>query len=141
MSSSLFLKLERAADPGNVERHTWKAEDMAGAVVRHLKQMLSTKQGSSITCPDYGVPDVTHLLHDMTEALAVVQRGLKTSIQLYEPRLKNVQIRHVKNTNSLGQPAMLFEISGHILLSDGRRQAVRVGTAMDDRGNVELEEM
>lgn len=141
MSTSLLTKLERAADPNNTERHTWKAEDTASAVVRHIKQMLTTKHGSSITCPDYGVPDVTHLLHDMTEAGALIQRGVKTSIQLYEPRLKNVQIRHVRNTNAAGMPAMTFEISGHIVLSDGRRQPLRMGTSMDEHGNVELQEL
>lgn len=141
MTTSLFTKLERAADPNNTERHTWKAEDTASAIVRHIKQMLTTRHGSSITCPDYGVPDVTHLLHDITEAVAVIQRGVKASIQLYEPRLKNVQIRHVKNTNSIGQPSMMFEISGHILLADGRRQPVRIGTTMDEKGNVDLQEL
>lgn len=141
MSTSLFTKLERAADPNNTERHTWKAEDTAAAVVRHLKQMLSTRQGSSITCADYGVPDVTHLLHDLPEAIALIQRGVKASIQLYEPRLKNVQIRHVRNSNEVGQPAMAFEISGHILLPDGRRQPIRIGTSLDEHGNVELQEL
>lgn len=141
MSTSLFTKLERAADPNNTERHTWKAEDTAAAVVRHLKQMLSTRQGSSITCPDYGVPDVTHLLHDLPEAIALIQRGVKASMQQYEPRLKNVQIRHVRNSNEVGQPAMTFEISGHILLADGRRQPIRIGTSLDEHGNVELQEL
>ena len=141
MSNSLLTKLERAADPNNTERHTWKSEDTASSVVRHLKQMLTTRHGSSITCPDYGVPDITHLLHDMTEAVALIQRAVKASIQLYEPRLKNVQIRHVRSTNDVGMPAMLFEISGHIVLADGRRQPLRVGTTLDDKGNVELQEL
>lgn len=141
MSTSLLTKLERAADPNNTERHTWKMEDTASAVVRHIKQMLTTRHGSSITCPDYGVPDVTHLLHDMTEAVALMQRSVKASIQLYEPRLKNVQIRHVRNTNAIGMPAMMFEISGHIVLQDGRRQPIRIGTTLDDKGNLELQEL
>lgn len=135
------MRLERAADPTNVERHTWRAEDLAGAVIGHIKQMLATRHGSSLTCPDYGVPDVTHLLHDITEAVGAVQRGVKASIQAYEPRLKNVQVRHVRNTNASGMPAMMFEISGHIVLADGRRQAVRIGTTLDEKGNVELQEL
>ena len=141
MSNSLFKRLERAADPNNSERHTWRAEDLASSVVNHLKQMMSTRQGSSLTCPDYGVPDVTHLLHDITEAVGLMQRGVKASIQLYEPRLKNVQIRHVRNTNEAGMPAMFFEVSGHIVLADGRRQPVRIGAALDEHGNAELQEM
>ena len=141
MSTSLFKRLERAADPNNSERHTWRAEDLASSVVNHLKQMMTTRQGSSLTCPDYGVPDVTHLLHDITEAVGLMQRGVKASIQQYEPRLKNVQVRHVRNTNEVGMPAMFFEVSGHIVLADGRRQPVRIGASLDEHGNAELQEM
>ncbi len=141
MSSSLFAKLERAANPNSTERHTWKAEDQASAVIRHLQQMLATRQGSSATCPDYGVPDVTDLVHDITEAVAVVQRGVKASILAYEPRLKNAQVRHVRNEAAGAMPTMQFEISGHIVLADGRRQAVRIGTSLDQHGNVELQEL
>jgi type VI secretion system protein len=139
--AGLLKRLERAADPGNVERHTWKAADLAGDVVDHLKQLLSTRQGTSLTAPDYGVPDVTELLHEMTEAIAVTQRAVKHSLQTYEPRLKNVQVRHVRNENGLGQPAMVFEITGHIVLADGRKQALRIGTTVDEHGTVNLEEL
>ena len=141
MSTSLFTKLQRAADPNNTERHTWKAEDVAGAVIRHLKQMLSTRQGSSLTAPDYGVPDITELLHDVTETVATLQRAVKASIQAYEPRLKNVQVRHVRSEVSTGQPGLVFEISGHIVLADGRKQPVRIGTTLDEHGKVAMEEM
>ncbi len=103
--------------------------------------MLLTRQGSAITCADYGVPDVTHLLHDITEAVATVQRGVKASMQQYEPRLKNTQVRHVRSSNDAGMPAMVFEISGHIVLADGKRQALRIGTTLDEKGNVELQEL
>lgn len=141
MSNSLFTRLERGADPNNTERHTWRSEDLAGAVIRHLQQMLSTRHGSSLTCPDYGVPDVTEFMHDLTEAVALVQRSVKQSIQSYEPRLKNVQVRHLRIDNTNGQPSMVFEVTGHILLADGRRQPIRIGTSLDDRGNVELQEL
>lgn len=138
--SSLFVKLARAADPTNTERHTWKTEDTASAVVSHLRQMLHTRQGSSLTCPEYGVPDTTHYAHDIAEGAAALQRGIKLSIQLYEPRLKNVQVRLLKNEIP-GQPGMLFEVSGHILLSDGRRQPLRIGSSVDEKGRIELTEL
>lgn len=140
MSTSLLAKLERAADPTNVERHTWRAEDTAGAVVRHLRQMLATRQGSSLTCPDYGIPDITHYMHDLTEATAVMQRAVKQAVQQYEPRLKNPQVRLVRG-EAAGQVGVVFELSGHIVLSDGRRQPVRIGTAVNERGRVELTEL
>lgn len=135
------MRIARAADPTNVERHTWKANDVATDVMEHIKQLLSTRQGSSLTAPDYGVPDVTELLHEMSEAIGVTQRAVKHSLQTYEPRLKNVQVRHVRNENSEGQPAMVFEITGHIVLGDGRKQALRIGTTVDEHGIVNLEEL
>ena len=84
---------------------------------------------------------MTEFMHDLTEAVALVQRSVKQSIQSYEPRLKNVQVRHLRIDNTNGQPSMVFEVTGHILLSDGRRQPIRIGTSLDDRGNVELQEL
>jgi len=137
---ALITKIERAADPTNVERYTWKAQDTATAVADHLRQMLMTKTGSSLTCPDYGVPDISHLLHDMTEAVKETIRAVKHSIQLYEPRLKNVQVRQL-SMEVPGQVGMLLEISGHILLADGKRQAIRFASNMDEKCQITLEEM
>jgi len=137
---ALITKIERAADPTNVERHTWKAQDTATAVAEHLRQMLTTRAGSSLTCPDYGVPDITHLLHDMTEAVKETIRAVKHSIQAYEPRLKNVQVRQL-TLEVPGTVGMLLEISGHILLADGKRQAVRFASNMDEKCQISLEEM
>lgn len=137
---ALLTKLERAADPTNVERHTWKAQDTATAVAEHLREMLTTKTGSSLTCPDYGVPDITHLLHDMTEAVKETIRAVKHSIQTYEPRLKNVQVRQLAS-DVPGTVGMLLEISGHIVLADGKRQAVRFASNINDKLQLSIEEM
>jgi type VI secretion system protein len=137
---SLLVRLQRAADPTNVERHTWKAEDTGTSVVNHLRRMLTTKTGGSATCPDYGVPDISHLLHDMGEAMAAVQRGVKQSIQLYEPRLKNVQVRPMK-IEVAGQSGMLFEITGHIMTPDGKRQALRFTTTLDEKMQIHVDEL
>lgn len=138
--SSLLVRLSRAADPTNIERHTWKSEDTATSVINHLQHMLASRTGGSLTCPDYGVPDMTAMLHDLTEAGAMLQRQLKASISAYEPRLKNVQVRLLKSEVA-GQPGLLFEVSGHIILDDGRRQAVRIGTQFNDKGQVEVAEI
>src|SRR5262245_2100354 len=97
MSTSLLTRLVRAADPHSNERHTWKGDDLESAIISHLTQMLNTRQGSSLACPDYGLVEVSEVLHDFPEAIGLMQRSLKNSIQQYEPRLKNVQVRHMKS--------------------------------------------
>lgn len=135
MAASLLTRIAHAADPHNLERHTWKDQDLEAAVIAHLVRMLNTRQGSSLTCPDYGLIEVSEVLHDFPDAIGIVQRAIKNSIQQYEPRLKNVQVRHIKN--EVTHNMMLeFEITGQIQYPDGRRTGFRFSTAVDTSGNV-----
>src|SRR5215471_12507811 len=110
-AASLLLRLAHAADPHNTERYTWKDNDLESAINRHLWQLLGTRQGSALTCPDYGLVEVSDALQNFSEAIGIVQRSIKNTIQQYEPRLKNVQVRHIKSeqTHNL---RLEFEITG-----------------------------
>lgn len=138
MAASLLTRIAHAADPHSSERYTWKDHDHEAAVLGHLRHMLNTRQGSSLTCPDYGIIDLSDVVHDFPDAIGIMQRAIKNSITLYEPRLKNVQVRHVPSASAMSM-LIEFEITGQIQLPDGRRQAIRMATAIDDCGNVKLE--
>src|SRR6476660_387830 len=97
MAASLLSRLEHLADPHSSERTTYRDSDTETAVSQHLARLLNTRQGSCLTCPDYGLIEVSEVLYDFPDAIGIMQRALKNSIQTYEPRLKNVQVRHVKN--------------------------------------------
>lgn len=137
MSASLLTRIAQAADPHSSERSTWKAQDLETSLREHLSQMLNTRAGSALTCPDYGVLEVSEVVHDFPDAIGIVQRSLKNTIQTYEPRLKNVQVRHVKNeqTNLL---TLEFEITGQYMLPDGRRVAMRFELGVDGSSNVSV---
>jgi type VI secretion system protein len=135
-AASLLVRLQHAADPHNTDRYTWKDNDLEAAVAKHLSQLLSTRQGSSLTCPEYGLTEVSEVLYDFPDAIGVMQRSIKNTVQLHEPRLKNVQVRHVKSEN--GPMNLEFEISGQVALPDGRRQSMRFATAVDGNGKVRV---
>ena len=136
-AASLLTRLAHAADPNSLERHTFRDNDVEGAVSRHLSLMLNTRQGSCLTCPDFGLIEVSEVLYDFPDAVGIVQRALKNSIQTYEPRLKNVQVRHVKNDYA-HEMMLQFEITAQLQLPDGRRQSLRFSTAIDPSGNVKM---
>lgn len=139
--ASLLTRLAHAADPHATERHTHRDEDVERAVVQHVRQILNTRQGSSLTCPDYGLIEVSEVLHDFPDAVGLIQRAIKACIQTYEPRLKNVQVRHVKDGgSSVAGMSLEFEILGQIQLEGGRRQPLRFATSVDPSGNVDLVE-
>lgn len=137
MSASLITRLEHAADPNSTERYTWRDSDVESAVSMHIVRMLNTRQGSCLTCPDYGLIEVSEILYDFPDAVGIMQRAIKNSIQTYEPRLKNVQVRHIKS-DAAGELILQFEISAQLNLPDGRRQALRFTTAVDGSGNVKM---
>ena len=136
-AASLLVRIEHAADPHNTERYTWKDNDLESAISRHLAQLLSTRQGSSLTCPEYGLAEVSEVLYDFPEAIGIMQRSIKNTIQLYEPRLKNVQVRNIKNEQTQNL-SLEFEITGQVALPDGRRQSLRFATNVDGNGKVRV---
>lgn len=133
MSAALLTRIAHAADPTNTERHTWRDQDLDRAVSVHLVNMLNTKHGSSLTCPDYGVPDVTELLSDIQDAIATLQRAIKHSITQYEPRLRNVQVRHVPDEGSQ-LLVLCFDITAQLIHPDGRKAGFRFGAQLDGHG-------
>lgn len=136
-AAPLLTRLEHAADPNNLERHTWRDNDLEGAVSLHLSRMLNTRQGSCLTCPDFGLIEVSEILCDFPDAIGIMQRSIKNCIQTYEPRLKNVQVRHIKNDYA-HEMILQFEITAQIQTPDGRRQSLRFSTSVDPSGNVKM---
>ncbi|MEM9696557.1 MAG: type VI secretion system baseplate subunit TssE [Myxococcota bacterium] len=138
MAGSFFLRLEKAADPTSAARSVYRGEDLEAAVVQHLRELLNTRAGSVPTVPDYGMIDVADLVHEMPDALAIVQRGIKNSIAKYEPRLKNVQVRLVPTEEDESVGFIHFEVNAQLVQKDGRRQAVQFSTRVDNASNVKV---
>ena len=86
------------------------------SVVAHLRSMCSTRRGSMITCPDFGVIDVSELIHSFPDAIALMARTMRHSILTYEPRLTNVVIRHMPSDTS--DLTLRFEITAKLTSGD-----------------------
>src|SRR5512146_1880558 len=113
--ASLLTRIEHASDPQSSERYTRRDIDTESSVTEHLVRMLNTRPGSCLTCPDYGLVEVSEVLYDFHDAIGIVQRALKNSIQSYEPRLKNVQVRHIKSEFA-HEMLLQFEITAQLHL-------------------------
>jgi len=136
MSHSLLQRVRRAADPTSSERATFRADDLETAIIEHIERLLSSRQGGSLTAPDYGVPELTELSANFVDALAIAQRALKASLTTYEPRIKNVQVRGTKF--DLTEMQFEFEVTGAIQHPDGRRTAIRVTLGIDPNAKLSV---
>ena len=108
--------------------------DVVSSVVDHLKDMLNTRTGESVTVPDFGVVDFSDVCHNMPEAIGAIQQSIRATILKYEPRLKNVSVRFVPSEDPL---IIRFEVVAR--LNDARRSVVRLRTSLNSGGQVAVE--
>jgi type VI secretion system protein len=108
--------------------------DDIDSIVEHLRGLLNTRQGESVTVPDFGVIDFTDLVHNFPEAIQVLQRSIRATILQYEPRLKSVVVQHVRDEEVL---VLKFQITAQ-LASKSARGAVRFETQLRAGGQMNV---
>jgi type VI secretion system protein len=97
--------------------------------------MLNTRHGISMTVPDYGIPDLADLVHSFPEAIAIMRREIRESIEKYEPRLRNVVITHVRDEDD---PFHLnFDIRAE-LVTERDKTPVAFRTTLDATGRAKV---
>lgn len=109
--------------------------DDIDSIVEHLRGLLNTRQGESVTVPDFGVIDFTDLVHNFPEAIQMLQRCIRTTILQYEPRLKNVVVQHVRDDEAL---VLKFQITAQLQGKAGGRGAVRFETQLRAGGHMSV---
>jgi type VI secretion system protein len=71
-----------------------------------------------LTCPDYGVASVSEMIHSFPDAIALMARTLRHTIQTYEPRLTNVQIRHIPSETL--EMTVRYEVVAQLIMEGGK---------------------
>lgn len=125
--------LERLADPDPGEQRTIRenTQRLVGSVMRHLQKMLNTRQGHVLIQPEYGMPDITDCAEGAPEVLDRVRRAIKSSIEMFEPRLRRVKITHLPVGDDL---KLHFGITGQ-LVTEKEQIAVHFNTTVTPSGN------
>ncbi len=117
MKSTSLLARIRRPELAIARRHVPESE-LRESVLTHLRGMCSTRLGSMLTRPDYGIPDVTEMLHSFPEAIATMQRALKRTVDAYEPRLSGVRVNFVPSDGS--DLMVRFEIVAQLVGETGK---------------------
>ncbi len=102
------------------------------SIVEHLRALLNTRAGESITAPDFGVNDFSDLVHNFPEAIQLLQRTIRATVLQYEPRLRNVVVQHVKDDELL---ILKFQITAQLATRSGRG-GVRFETQLRAGGQI-----
>ena len=104
-------------------------------MLAHLRQMLNSRRGISITVPEYGIPDLSDLVHSFPEAIAFMRRAIREGIERYEPRLRNVVVIDIPDEND---PFHLnFDIRAELVTERGETP-VSFRTTLDATGRANI---
>jgi type VI secretion system protein len=105
--------------------------DEHDSIVEHLRVLLNTRRGNAPACPDFGIPDFSDLVHNFPGAVQVLQRAIRETILSFEPRLKQVTVKHVPSEDPL---TLRYEITAQ---SRGRG-SFRFNTQMSSGGHINV---
>jgi type VI secretion system protein len=107
--------------------------DEHDSIVEHLRVLLNARRGNSPACPDFGIPDFSDLVHNFPGAIQILQRAIRETILNFEPRLKQVTVKHVPSEDPL---TLRYEISA--LPARGGRGSLRLTTQMSAGGHINV---
>lgn len=103
--------------------------------MEHLRVLLNTRRGESASAPGFGVVDFNDFVHSLPASVQTLQAAIRATILEYEPRLKNVSVRHVTDDDPL---ALRFEITAHPA-HKGLRGVLRFQTKVRPGGQFDID--
>jgi type VI secretion system protein len=128
--------LERLQEPDQAGRTIHAdARLRADSVLANLRHLLNSRHGVTPIRSDYGIPDLTEVVHNFPEAIGQMRAAIRAAIEKYEPRLRRVSVRHVDSPDD--PLALRFEITAELVSSD-ERTSVWFETRIDPNGEVKL---
>lgn len=99
--------------------------DESQSIVEHLQVLLNTREGSSATNADFGLPDLTDIVHMLPDGVQAIQNAIRDVILKYEPRLSKVKVRFAPSDDAF---VLYFDISAR--RNDAGKTPFHVRTAL-----------
>lgn len=107
--------------------------DVVESIGENLRALLNARQGTAPSVMDFGVIDFVEIMHDLPTSIPKVQESIRDTIQLYEPRLKNVTVRFMPGEDPL---RLQFEVTAR--LAEDKRRTVRFSTSLEAGGRFDI---
>jgi type VI secretion system protein len=92
-----------------------RADSDIDSIIEHLRALLNARRGHSPAVSHFGLPDFTDLAYGFPSSIQALQRAIRDSILEFEPRLKNVNVRHIPDEEAL---VLRFEITARLVHED-----------------------
>ncbi len=108
--------------------------DPVESIAAHLRALLNTRKGEAVTAPEFGILDFADVVHEFPGGIQQLAKSIRATVLAYEPRLRNVVVRHVPEENLL---TLRFEITAQV--AEGRTaRTLKFATTVKPGGRVDV---
>lgn len=145
MREERLLERIRNWEKGSERRVEEDPKLIIDSILKHLRQLLNTKQGNVPIGGDYGTPDFNDLFitfpRTKMDPKKEIEKAIRLTIQKYEPRLEGVRVELIEKEEGEVHPytdplTLRFQITGR--LSDESRTQVFLETTVNYDGKVKV---
>jgi type VI secretion system protein len=134
LGRSLLERLDHPEEE-EVRQLTTGTDKFVESILQHLQDMFNTRQGSALTLPEYGSPDFNDMVSRFPDAIMEIRKILLNNVKIYEPRLKDIKVRHVSDPDN--PLSLQFEIRAKLNLGNSR-SSVAFTTIMGESGRIKV---
>lgn len=131
-----LLERLRNPDPEGERFARASSREVIDSILRNLQSILNTSHGNCLTDQRYGLPHISVIRSRMPFSIAGFEAAIRYSLERYEPRLKNLRVRHMPTRDDGLE--LRFEISG-VIQDDEDRTSVRFVTFADTEGRLRVQ--
>lgn len=130
-----FLERVELGEPKNSYEKIVSHKHLIESIHLHLADLLNTHAGNAMIDSEYGLPDFNDVLSNNINLVRNIQQNIRSSIEKFEPRLKNVEV-HYSHDNK--NPLQLsFSIGGEVMHNGGKvPMAINIFMGVDGQFNV-----
>ena len=131
--------LERLRDPRSAGDRSASLNVRAAtrSVLSHLGRMFNSRQGHSLTVPEYGLPDLTDFMREFPASAGGMEKSIQQSIEQFEPRLRNVRVRF--NRSDKDTLLLTFSIKAKLVVED-KTAPISFNANLDSEGRLKVKE-
>ena len=131
--------LERLRDPRSAGDRSATLDVRAAtrSVLHNLGRMFNSRQGHSLTAPEYGLPDLTDFMREFPASAGGMEKSIQQSIEQFEPRLRNVRVRF--NRSDRDSLTLTFSIKAKLVVDD-KTAPVAFNANLDSEGRLNVRE-
>ncbi len=113
----------------------YAAHRLRRSILLNLRRVLNSRRGSAPSAIEYGIIDLSAILHNYPESVGEMAESIRRCVRRYEPRLTHVRVVYDKHEED--ELTLRFHISAQVSVP-GMKSRLGFDTVVTSSGRVNV---